>query len=115
MCIRDRDRVTTAENKTQKVEEIKHVEAVIDDESDEQDQPEEEDDKDPQVEEKEKAAEDDTTKEEKKDGDIEAEPEKQEEAPLEHNSANGIKEGSHASSDLGFPAFEDGSDDGGDI
>ncbi len=111
------DRVTTAENKTQKVEEIKHVEAVIDDESDEQDQPKEEGDKDPQVDEKEKAAEDDTTKEEKKDGDIEAEPEpeKQEEAPLEHNSANGIKEGSHASSDLGFPAFEDGSDDGGDI
>lgn len=121
----DLDRVNTSENKTQKVEEIKHVEGVIDDESDEPDQldeekeqseqmdEKEEPEKDPNVDEKEKHPEDDTTKEEKKDAD--PDPEKQEDIALDNNSANGIKEDSHVSSDLGFPAFEDGSDDGGDI
>lgn len=107
------DRVATSDNKTQKVEEIKHVEGIINDESDDQEEPKEEVVKDPPLEEKDKPQEDDATKEGKKEEN--QEPEKPEDPPGDNNSANGIKEGSHASSDLGFPAFEDGSDDGGDI
>lgn len=105
------DRVATADNKTQKIEEIKHVEGIIEEDSDNQEEQKDEPQKDSQPEEKEKQPEDDTSKEEKKD----TAPEKQEDIDIENNSADAIKEGSHASSDLGFPAFEDGSDDGGDI
>lgn len=167
------DRVATSDNKTMKIEEIKHVESIVLDESDDQIEVEEEVPElpigkspsetpietpaeapidtpldiqveipveiiadapaeeiieipkdvpvqDPKPEDKA----DSTTNEEKKERIIEQQPE----IPLDTtpvnevkevkeggNEANGLKEDSHASSDLGFPGFEDGSDEGGDI
>lgn len=100
------DRVNTSENKTQKVEEIKHVESIVLDESDDQAEHDNEAKKDLEV--------DDVvldSEKEKKEIKPNPEPEESKEIPSE----NGGKEGSHATSELGFPDFEDESEDGGDI
>lgn len=81
-------------------------------ESDDGEEPSAEAKKDDIVEENEKEQPvDDATIEEKEIFDPNNHPEQ----PKETNSANGVKEGSHASSDLGFPDLEDGSEGGGVI
>ena len=105
------DVAASSDHKMQKIEEIKHVEAIVDDDDDiEADNVE--DNKDTNVDEKveEKPEEKiNDLKEEKK----EAQRAKKPDEPLDGNSVDGVVEGSQGSSDIGFPSLGAGSDDAG--
>ena len=105
------DAAPSSDHKMQKIEEIKQVEAIVDDDE-EAEGDNIEDNKDTNAEEKMEEKPDEKandSKEEKK----EVQRAKKPDEPLDDNSVDGVVEGSQGSSDLGFPSLEAGSDDAG--
>lgn len=106
----DVDRANSSDSKVQKSEEIKHVESIVIDEEEPMDEGNQDTNKDTNADDKMEEKVDDKVedvKEEKK----EVQRAKKPDEPLEASSVDGVKEGSHASSDLGFPSLEAGSDE----
>jgi hypothetical protein len=106
----DVDRANSSDNKVQKTEEVKHVESIVIDEEEPIDEGNQDTNKDTNADDKIEEKPDEKVedvKEEKK----EVQRAKKPDEPLEASSVDGLKEGSHASSDLGFPSLEAGSDE----
>jgi hypothetical protein len=106
----DVERANSSDNKVPKIEEVKHVESIVTDEEVPMDEGNQDTNKDTNADDKIEEKPDEKVedvKEEKK----EVQRAKKPDEPLEASSVDGLKEGSHASSDLGFPSLEAGSDD----
>lgn len=119
----DVDRANSTDNKVHnKPEEVKHVESIVIDDEEPMDEGNQDTNKDTNADDKLEEKLDDKL-EEKLEGKIDEKVEdvkeekkevqraKKPDEPLEASSVDGVKEGSHASSDLGFPSLEAGSDE----